>query len=85
MTISQLDKELKSVVDHYSTYGVECILSSLIRACRGKQYLEPDVIKHILDHVIASEEKMVIALDRSSIYPSIFIKTYVGGDPHEAK
>lgn len=57
MTIAALDKELKSVVDHYSTYGVECILSSLIRACEGKRYLEPDVIKHILDHVIEREER----------------------------
>ena len=34
---------------------------------------------------IELQEKMVIALDRSSIYPSIFVKTYFGGDPHEAK
>ncbi len=57
MTISQLDKELKSVIDHHSVYGAECILSSLIRACKGKQYLESDVIKYILDHVIEREEK----------------------------
>ena len=81
MTIASLDKELKSIVDHYSTYGVECILSSLIRACEGKRYLEPDVIKHILDHVIERKENMVIARDNSSIYPDIHSIHYYGGDP----
>lgn len=85
MTIAALDKELKSVVDHYSVYGVECILSSLIRACRDKRYLEPDVIKHILDHVIAREEKIVIAHDNSSIYPDIYGIHYYGGDHYEVK
>lgn len=49
MTIMQLDKELKSVIDAHSVYGAECILHALVRACAGHPYLKGEDIKRILD------------------------------------
>lgn len=58
MTIMQLDKELKSVIDAHSVYGAECILHALVRACAGHPYLAGEDIKRILKKVIEREEKM---------------------------
>lgn len=57
MTISQLDKELKSIIDNYHVYGAECILHSLIRACKDERYLGADEIRHILETVIKREQE----------------------------
>ncbi len=83
MTIMQLDKELKSVIEHYHVMGAECILAALVRACKGQQYLKADDIRRILNNVIEREEheSEVIAIDRNSIYPDIFVKHKFGGDP----
>ena len=48
MTISQLDKELKQIIDDHSVYGAECIINALVRACDGKQYLDESALHLML-------------------------------------
>lgn len=57
MTISQLDKELKQIIDEHSVYGAECIINALVRACEGKQYLDEYAL-HLLLKLSVEHEKM---------------------------
>lgn len=56
MTISQLDKELKQIIDEHSVYGAECIINALVRACDGKQYLDEYAL-HLLIKLSYEHEK----------------------------
>lgn len=48
MTIAQLDKEIKPIIDDHHVYGAECIINALVRACDGKQYLDEDELHKLL-------------------------------------
>lgn len=44
MTISELDKSLREVVERYHVYGAESIINALIRACEGRDYLSREYV-----------------------------------------
>lgn len=57
MTISQLDKELKQIIDDHSVYGAECIINALVRACDGKLYLDEYAL-HLMLKLSFEHEKI---------------------------
>lgn len=83
MTIAALDKEIKDVISKHRVVGAEAVVNALVRACEGERYLEGDALRRILNNAIVREEKEVIAMDKSSIYPDIFVKHYIGGANRE--
>ena len=45
MKISQLDHELKQIVNEYGVFGAESIINALVRACKDEPYLSEQVLK----------------------------------------
>ena len=49
MTIADLDKAMKTIVDAYSVYGIECTFNAIARAYIQHPYLkDPDYLHMIL-------------------------------------
>lgn len=70
MTISQLDKELKQIIDDHSVYGAECIINALVRACDGKQYLDEYAL-HLMLKLSFEHEKIFRQSEGGSEYGTI--------------
>ncbi|MBO7733715.1 MAG: hypothetical protein J6S67_14215 [Methanobrevibacter sp.] len=49
MKICELDKELKGVIENHSVYGAECIINSLVRACKNEKYLNAQSIHTLVE------------------------------------
>ena len=52
MTIAELDKELKVVIEEHSVYGAQAIINALVWSCKGKQYLEPSVLHALIEKAV---------------------------------
>ena len=48
MTIAQLDKELKQIIDDHSVYGAECIINALVRASNDNKWLTEDELHKLI-------------------------------------
>ena len=70
MTISQLDKELKQIIDDHSVYGAECIINALVRACDGKQYLDEYAL-HLMLKLSTEHERIFRKSQGGSVYGKI--------------
>ena len=70
MTISQLDKELKQIIDDHSVYGAECIINALVRACDGKQYLDEYAL-HLMLKLSTEHERIFRKSKGGSVYGKI--------------
>lgn len=49
MTIESADKEISALIEHFRTYGAETVIIALIRACRGKRFLNKKTLLNIFD------------------------------------
>lgn len=50
MTIASTDKEISSLIERFHTYGAEAVINALVRACRGKQFLNKEALLNIFNH-----------------------------------
>jgi len=50
MTIASADKEISGLVENFDVYGAEAVINALVRACRGKRFLNKKALLDIFDH-----------------------------------
>ena len=47
MTIASADKEIGALIDNFHVYGAETVINALVRACRGKRFLNKKALLDI--------------------------------------
>ena len=55
MTIRELDPTIREVVDQWHVYGAEAVINALVRACKGKRYLDAEALHRMLESAIQHE------------------------------
>ena len=62
MTIAQTDKEIRDLIRKHHVYGLECIISAIVRNVKSEPYITKDVIHALIESaydyefIVASEE-----------------------------
>lgn len=63
MTISQVDREVKGLIESHSIRGLEVILDATMRAAIGRPFIDREYIHKMvdsaIDRAIKDEEEMV--------------------------
>ena len=49
MTIAETDREVKSVIEKYSVYGLESVLFAVARATAGKSHMDKEYVVTLLE------------------------------------
>lgn len=48
MTIAEIEREVKSVIDKHSVYGLESVLFAVVRGSEGKPYMSKEEVIALL-------------------------------------